>query len=78
MDKLIIRSIDIKKGTMRKGAKKIRKEEINKREEKMKHKLLRRLALLKKNNSVDSKNESSVPNGKLSIYKSDDYIFLPY
>lgn len=52
MDKLIIRSIDIKKGTMRKGAKKIRKEEINKREEKMKHKLLRRLALLKKNMAI--------------------------
>ena len=52
MDKLIIRSIDIKKGTRRKGAKKVRKEETNKREEKMKHKLLRRLALQKKNMAI--------------------------
>ena len=46
MEKLIIRSTDIRKGTRRKGAKKIRKEETIKREEKTKQKLLRRVALL--------------------------------
>lgn len=47
MEKLIIRSTDTRKGIGRKGAKKIRKEETLTREENMKQKISRRVALLK-------------------------------